>query len=182
MRILKRCTLSFLIMLAIYSTSATLAHAAPVYYNWTEYLSTPTTGFLELDSPWALDGNPPIPTLQETEIKTFSFLAEGTNLLGSVSGRIGGTGSNVSGEWDAGSGYTLTLTYLNSGYTSISMIWGTGVQQLGEGRWASVDYDDWLGKTPVPEPTTFLLMGIGLVGLAGAETRRRRKKRAVDKS
>ncbi len=35
---------------------------------------------------------------------------------------------------------------------------------------------------PIPEPTTIALIGIGLVGLTGAELRRRRKKKAVDDS
>ena len=46
----------------------------------------------------------------------------------------------------------------------------------------AVQSGDVAGRNPVPEPTTIALLGIGLVGLAGAEVRRRRKKKEVDNS
>ncbi len=48
---------------------------------------------------------------------------------------------------------------------------------------ASVEYagfEQTGGVSTVPEPTTIALLGIGLVGLAGGEVRRRRKKKAVE--
>ncbi len=44
---------------------------------------------------------------------------------------------------------------------------------FGEGAWVlRVD-------TPVPEPTTFLLLGIGIAGIAGVDARRRRRKKTL---
>jgi len=45
------------------------------------------------------------------------------------------------------------------------------------GRWTMTDF-----TYPVPEPATIALLSIGMAVLAGAEVRRRRKKKAVDKS
>ncbi len=35
-------------------------------------------------------------------------------------------------------------------------------------------------EAPIPEPTTIAMLGIGIVGLAGAEVRRRRKKKSIN--
>jgi hypothetical protein len=44
------------------------------------------------------------------------------------------------------------------------------------------DVPDLISGEPIPEPATIALLGIGLAGLAGAEVKRRRKRKAVDKS
>ncbi len=51
-----------------------------------------------------------------------------------------------------------------------------------QGHWLVRDVPETPEVGVVPEPTTIALLGIGLVGLAGAEVRRRSKKKAVDKS
>ena len=77
---------------------------------------------------------------------------------------IYGTGLSYSGV----SGDLLTGT-LSDG-SSISTI----VSFSGTG--AEINLFNQEEQTPVPEPTTIALLGIGLAGLAGAEVRRRRKR------
>ncbi len=60
----------------------------------------------------------------------------------------------------------------------ISSIWGDTDKFLTSLSEIEVTF----ANATVPEPTTIALLGIGLVGLAGGAVRRRRKKRADEKS
>ena len=58
----------------------------------------------------------------------------------------------------------------------ITRILGTETSPIGD------LYDNIAFGEPIPEPATVALLGIGILGLAGAEVRRRRKKKPEQKS
>ncbi len=91
--------------------------------------------------------------------------------------------SNLGIKWD-GFAYAVG-TGTNATFRYASIIWGGpgALRSDGDNEINGVmGLNSNFNPNPVPEPATVALLGIGIVGLAGAEVRRRRKKKVVDKS
>jgi hypothetical protein len=133
------------------------------------YTDAAGTGTDGADTLWAVD---PV-TGAATAIGTGFGTEAGTGIQIFAGANANGTVYGVSGDDDSNL-YTINLT--TGLATAAATITGNGAQDAG---WTALAYDD----PPVPEPSTDLLvgLGLGLAGLASAVRRRRRIAPAAER-
>lgn len=156
---------------------------------WTEYDPKPYTGST------LIDNSPPPPdiiALSKTTLKTLNFSVPLTNLFFAFVS-LNGNGYNFDRDFEivsCGKGYwgigTVTEEYIGGSYPyRLKATSGEphGVIQfpgpVSSISWTSMNNEYWNGFTvgtygAVPAPTTLLLLGSGLVGLAGLRRKLRK--------
>jgi hypothetical protein len=136
--------------------------------------------------PWSHAVTPdfqiPYDTLNSATLEIGAWFVDGSNDRVNVRGIYEGTLNNnllwfsetdfnigsVFTTWSSGAPLNVTLNYIETGLFGLNSLY-LDYSTL------RIDYTDGSGGTPVPEPTTMLLLGSGLLGVAG--TRRFMKSR-----
>ena len=144
---------------------------ADIIYEWS-YADTQSYGHMELDD-YAWDDG----TLDGGELNAFTFGFGSTEWTltdispSFVTLKTDGVGQISDGVWFAMDGIPGQWSY-----TAISMTWMDNFEiATGAGVWTT----EAQSQEPVPEPSTVILMGIGMLGLVGGAARKKFKiKRA----